>query len=59
MREIAQLDGAPTQGESFFLPYSRIDNPIMHEGKFIGDYIRLRPPIANNRAELLPGNCPP
>ena len=54
-----QLDGAPAQGEDGIFPdYSSMDNPIMHEGKFIGEYIDLRPPIANGRTELLPGNCP-
>ena len=54
-----QLDGTPAQGEDGIAPdYSSIDNPIMHEGKFIGEYLELRPPIANDRAELIPGNCP-
>jgi hypothetical protein len=54
-----QLDGTPAQGEVGIWPdYSSMDNPIMHEGKFIGEYIDLRPPIANDRTELMPGNCP-
>lgn len=54
-----QLDGTPAQGEDGIFPdYSSMDNPIMHEGQFIGEYIDLRPPIANDRAELIPGNCP-
>ena len=55
----AQLDGTPTQGEDDIIPnYSKIDNPIMHEGWFIGEYIKLRPPIVQGRAELIPGSCP-
>jgi hypothetical protein len=54
-----QLDGTPAQGEEGVFPdYTNLDNPIMHEGYFIQQYIQLRPAIANGRAELLPGNCP-
>ncbi|WP_185691495.1 hypothetical protein, partial [Puniceicoccus vermicola] len=54
-----QLDGTPAQGEDGIFPdYSRMDNPIMHEGRSVGEYIELRPPIANDRAELISGDCP-
>ena len=54
-----QLDGSPAQGQEGIFPnYSSMDNPIMHEGRFIDQYIQRRPPIANGRAELNPGNCP-
>jgi hypothetical protein len=54
-----QLDGTPAQGEDgIAFDYSRIDQPIMHEGWHIGEYLKLRPPIANNKPELAPGTCP-
>ena len=54
-----QLDGTPAQGEDDIVPdYAKIDQPIMHEGWHIGQYLKLRPPIANNKPELAPGTCP-
>ena len=53
------LDGAPSQGEDDIVPdYSKIDQPIMHEGWHIGEYLKLRPTIANNKPELAPGTYP-
>ncbi len=52
----AQLDGNPVEGVNSYL---NLSEPLMYKGTNLNLYLQLRPPIANNRPLLSPGNCVP
>ena len=54
----SQLDSNPVMGNASFLP-SNLTAPLMYQGGELNSYLQVRPPIANNRAELTPGTCAP
>jgi hypothetical protein len=52
----AQLDGNPVDGTT---ARANLDTPMLYEGHFLREYLRVRPVLGNpNSTELSFGNCP-